>query len=133
MEGPTNSLVCPMLTDLYQITMAFAYWKANRHNDHAVFDLFFRKNPFKGEYCIFAGLDEAIKFIRTFHFSASDIEYLKSVMVTADDAFFDYLKDLTCKEMKIYSVEDGTVMEPIISSSPNYLEFAGGIPQNTFD
>lgn len=41
-----------------QITMAYAYWKANRHNEPSVFDLFFRKNPFEGEFTIFAGLDE---------------------------------------------------------------------------
>jgi len=38
--------------------MAYAYWKAGRHNDHAVFDLFFRKSPFKGEYTVFAGVEE---------------------------------------------------------------------------
>lgn len=44
-----------MLTDSYQLTMAYGYWQANRHLDPAVFDLFFRENPFKGKYCIFAG------------------------------------------------------------------------------
>jgi nicotinate phosphoribosyltransferase len=62
-EKPTNSLVTPLLTDMYQISMAYAYWKNNKHNDHAVFELFFRKNPFSGEYCIFTGLDEVLKFL----------------------------------------------------------------------
>ena len=44
-----------MLTDSYQLTMAYGYWQAKRHLDPAVFDLFFRENPFKGKYCIFAG------------------------------------------------------------------------------
>lgn len=41
-----------------QITMVFAYWKQKRHEDFAVFELFFRHTPFKGEYTIVAGIDE---------------------------------------------------------------------------
>jgi Nicotinate phosphoribosyltransferase (NAPRTase) N-terminal domain len=39
-----NSLVRPMLTDLYQLSMAYAYWDAGRHNLPAVFELYFRSN-----------------------------------------------------------------------------------------
>lgn len=66
---PTNSLVTPLLTDMYQISMTYAYWKNGKTEDSAVFDLFFRKNPFQGEYCIFAGLDEALKFMSSFRFT----------------------------------------------------------------
>lgn len=38
----------------------YGYWKLHRENEQAVFDLFFRKNPFRGEYTIFAGLTEVI-------------------------------------------------------------------------
>lgn len=36
LDPPTDPLVTSLLTDLYQITMAYAYWKAGKHNDHAV-------------------------------------------------------------------------------------------------
>ncbi|KAK9948937.1 hypothetical protein M0R45_004490 [Rubus argutus] len=49
LDGPINPMVTPLLTDLYQFTMAYAYWKAGKHNERAVFDLYFRKNPFGGE------------------------------------------------------------------------------------
>lgn len=55
--------------DLYQITMAYGYWKNNKKDDIAVFDLFFRKNPFHGEFTIFAGVEECIKFLDNFKFS----------------------------------------------------------------
>jgi hypothetical protein len=41
-----------------QLTMVYAFWKAGRHMDHSVFDTVFRKNPFHGEFTIFAGLEE---------------------------------------------------------------------------
>ena len=33
---PTNPMVSSLLTDMYQFTMAYAYWKANKHLDRAV-------------------------------------------------------------------------------------------------
>ena len=44
-----NNTINPIHTDLYQITMAYAYFKQNRYNQKAVFELFYRKNPFGGE------------------------------------------------------------------------------------
>src|SRR4051794_16341898 len=41
---PSNPFVTPMLTDFYQLTMVYAYWKGGRQDDHSVFELFFRKN-----------------------------------------------------------------------------------------
>lgn len=35
-DGPTNPMVTPLLTDLYQFTMAYAYWKAGKHEERAV-------------------------------------------------------------------------------------------------
>lgn len=39
-----SSVVQPLLTDLYQISMAYAYWKSNKHQEMSTFDLYFRKN-----------------------------------------------------------------------------------------
>lgn len=57
------------IADLYQITMAYGYWKNGKKDDVAVFDLFFRKNPFHGEFTIFAGVEECMKFLDNFKFS----------------------------------------------------------------
>ena len=52
-----------LLTDLYQLTMAYGYWKSGRHQREAVFHLYFRKNPFGGPFALAAGLDRVIEFI----------------------------------------------------------------------
>ncbi|XP_043679089.1 nicotinate phosphoribosyltransferase isoform X4 [Vespula pensylvanica] len=110
-----NAVVQPLLTDLYQITMAYAYWKSGKTNDHAVFDLFFRKNPFQGEFTIFAGLEECIKFLEKFQYSNSDIKYIKSTMpATVDPAFFDYLKNINLNDVTIYAMQEGSVTFPRI-------------------
>jgi nicotinate phosphoribosyltransferase len=70
-----------MLTDLYELTMAYGYWKYGKHNDKAVFDLFFRKNPFGGEFTIFAGLEEVIRCLHAFRFTDDDISYLRHGIV----------------------------------------------------
>ncbi|XP_050077077.1 nicotinate phosphoribosyltransferase isoform X1 [Anopheles maculipalpis] len=108
-----NSVVQPLLTDLYQITMAYAYWKSGKIDDHAVFDLFFRTNPFQGEFTIFAGLEECLKFLDSFHYSETDIEYLKHALPQGiEDEFFDYLSQLTAKDVTLYAIEEGSVAFP---------------------
>jgi nicotinate phosphoribosyltransferase len=111
---PTNQLVNPMLTDFYQITMAYAYWKAGVHEEGAVFDLFFRKNPFGGEFAIYAGLEEKLRLFENFHFTDDHIAYLKEQMPHCEKAFFDWLKSVDCSKMKIYALKEGTISYPRI-------------------
>ncbi|XP_035828184.1 nicotinate phosphoribosyltransferase [Aplysia californica] len=109
----SNGVVQALLTDLYQITMAYAYWKSGKMNDPSVFDLFFRKNPFHGEFTIFAGLEECIKLLKGFHFSKSDIEYLRTAMPPGTDpGFFDYLASLSAQDVTLEAVPEGEVVFP---------------------
>ena len=41
-----------LLTDLYQLTMAYGYWKLGRADRRAAFHLFFRSNPFEGGFAL---------------------------------------------------------------------------------
>ncbi|CAH0553768.1 unnamed protein product [Brassicogethes aeneus] len=108
-----NSIIQPLLTDLYQITMAYAYWKSGKIECQAVFDLFFRKSPFCGEFTIFAGLEECLKFIEKFSYSESDIEYIRQILPkTIEDEFFQYLGTLTAKDISVYAINEGTVVFP---------------------
>jgi len=109
---PTNNLVNPMLTDFYQIAMAYAYWKAGVHEEEAVFDLFFRQNPFRGEFAIYAGLEEKLRLFENFHFNDDHIAYLRGQMPQCEKGFFNWLKGVDCSRMKIYALKEGTLSFP---------------------
>jgi nicotinate phosphoribosyltransferase len=108
----TNGLVDSFLTDLYQITMAYAYWHSGRQNEHSVFDLFFRKNPFHGEFTIFAGLDESLKYVSEFKFTTVQIDWLKSKFPAWKPGFWEYLATVDTSKVQIYAVEQGTIVFP---------------------
>ncbi|KAK7251030.1 hypothetical protein RIF29_33894 [Crotalaria pallida] len=113
--GPTNPMVTPLLTDLYQFTMAYAYWKAGKHQERAVFDLYFRKNPFGGEYTVFAGLEEVIRFIANFRLTEEEIAFVReSLSDSCEDGFFDYLRGIDCSNVEVYAIPEGTVVFPKI-------------------
>lgn len=83
----------PLFTDFYQITMTYGYWKNGRHGENSVFQAYFRKNPFKGKFTIFAGLEEVIQFLKVFKFTEQQIKYLRTQMPQAEEEFFTWLKD----------------------------------------
>ncbi|RDD39322.1 Nicotinate phosphoribosyltransferase [Trichoplax sp. H2] len=108
-----QGIVQPLLTDLYQITMAYAYWKFNKQSQAAVFELFFRNNPFKGGYTIFAGLSDCIEFVSNFAYSKSDIDYVKSILPSSvEEEFFHFLSGIHGDQVTIAAVPEGSVVFP---------------------
>src|SRR4051812_44248365 len=84
-----------LLTDLYQLTMAYGYWKLKRTDEEAVFQLYYRKNPFNSGYAIAAGLGFAIDFLNSIAFDESDVAYLRTLngnngQPLFDDGFLSY-------------------------------------------
>ncbi len=65
-------------TDLYQLTMAQAYFFHGQKDNIAVFDYFFRKLPFEGGYAIFAGLEDILDILQDFRFDRNDLDFLRS-------------------------------------------------------
>ncbi len=105
-----------LLTDLYQLTMAYGYWKAGKADQESVFHLFFRKNPFAGGYTLTAGLADAVKFLRDFRFRANDLAYLAELRGRDDKplfdrAFLDYLGALRFR-CDVDALPEGTVAFP---------------------
>ncbi|XP_029448047.1 nicotinate phosphoribosyltransferase-like [Rhinatrema bivittatum] len=102
-----------LLTDLYQFTMAYGYWRGGRQREPADFELFFREPPFQGGFTLFFGLHECLLFLQRFGFSGEDIEYLESVLPSSvDKAFFAYLRTVDASEVTLSSVPEGSVVFP---------------------
>ena len=78
------------LTDMYEFSMAYTYFKQNRHEEIVYFDMFTRKVPDKGGYLIFNGLSKLVEAINNFKFTQNHISYLRDSGYT-DEAFLDYL------------------------------------------
>ncbi|MES2998492.1 MAG: nicotinate phosphoribosyltransferase [Pseudomonadota bacterium] len=109
-----SSLV--LLTDFYQLTMAYGYWQADIHEREAVFYHSFRKAPFGGSYAICAGLGTLIDYLDAFHFTKEDIDYLAGLNDSRGKALFSqkflaYLHQLTFS-CDIHAIEEGSVVFP---------------------
>lgn len=105
-----------MVMDLYELTMANGYFNDENMQTKVAFDVFYRRNPDKGGFAIFAGLEQIVEYIENLHFSDDDLEYLRSLNTFTED-FLDYLRDFSFTG-DIYAFPEGTIMypnEPIIT------------------
>lgn len=105
-----------LLTDFYQLTMAYGYWKAGIHENQAVFYHSFRKAPFNGSYTICAGLGTLIDYLLCFHFTKEDIDYLSQLRGAQGKELFSidflaYLQQLKFS-CDIDAIEEGSVVFP---------------------
>ena len=110
-----------LLTDFYQLTMSYGYFKKGMAERESVFNLFFRSNPFSGGYTVMAGLSQVIDYLNNFRYSVSDIDYLATLKDTDgsyyfDETFLKYLSDMKF-ECTIDAQPDGSIIfphEPVI-------------------
>ena len=118
-----------LLTDLYQLTMAYGYWKSGRANAGANFQLFFRKQPFDGGFAVACGIEPALEWIENFGFDSSDLDYL-GTLTGADDKplfepeFLTYLGELKLN-VDVDAMREGTVcfaQEPVMRVQGGVLE-----------
>ncbi|HFR3226742.1 TPA: nicotinate phosphoribosyltransferase [Streptococcus suis] len=101
-------------TDLYQINMMQVYFDQNIHNKHAVFEVYFRSQPFKNGYAVFAGLERVVNYLNNLSFSQTDIDYLTELGYPQD--FLDYLSQLEMT-LTVRSAKEGDLVyanEPIL-------------------
>jgi nicotinate phosphoribosyltransferase len=112
----------PLRTDFYELTMMQGYFK-NQRDTNAVFDYFFRRNPFNGGYAVFAGLDTLLDGLENLHFQQEELDYLRSLN-HFDDEFLEYLRNFRFQG-QIYAMPEGTLAfanEPILRIYGTLLE-----------
>jgi nicotinate phosphoribosyltransferase len=105
-----------LLTDLYELTMAYGYWKTGMIDREAVFHLIFRENPFGGGFTIACGLENAIEYLEGLRFDDTDLAYLASLRGSDgqplfEPAFCEFLRDLPLA-VDVDAVPEGTVVFP---------------------
>jgi nicotinate phosphoribosyltransferase len=105
-----------LLTDLYELTMAYGYWKSGTHTKEAVFNLFYRQNPFKSGFGIVCGLQDIVELLQNFCFDEGDLAYLAELKgddgkPIFDAAFLDYLRKLKFS-CDVDAIPEGTVVFP---------------------
>src|SRR6266478_521813 len=105
-----------LLTDLYQLTMAYGYWKTGKADQEAVFHLLFRKQPFQGGFTLCCGLEDSIQYLRGFKFEKPDLEYLGQLKGNDgrrlfEPAFLKYLGRLKLR-LDVDAIPEGTVVFP---------------------
>lgn len=105
-----------LLTDLYQLTMAYGYWKSGRADQEAVFHLLFRKQPFQGGFTIACGLADSLRYLLDFKFGKSDLSYLSQLKGNDgkrlfEPAFPKYLGKLKLR-LDVDAIPEGTAVFP---------------------
>ncbi len=99
-----------LYTDYYELTMAQGYFYQGKAEEIAVFDYFYRDNPFQGGYVLFAGLGDFLHTLIDLRFESEDIEFLRSKGFRPE--FLSYLSAFRFTG-NIRSVNEGEVIFPL--------------------
>jgi len=109
-----------LLVDLYELTMAQAYFKYKR-TASATFDLFIRSAS--RPYYVACGIDEVLSYLANLKFSRENIIYLKSLGLFEDE-FLEYLRDFKFRG-QVWGVDEPEIVfaqEPILRISGKLIE-----------
>ncbi|NEZ46397.1 nicotinate phosphoribosyltransferase [Clostridium niameyense] len=87
-----NNRNLTMLVDFYELTMGNGYLKSGVGEKIAYYDMFFRKVPDGGGYCIMAGVQQLIEYLSDLRFTDDDIEYLRQKNQFSEE-FLEYLRN----------------------------------------
>ncbi|MDU1855945.1 MAG: nicotinate phosphoribosyltransferase, partial [Clostridium baratii] len=99
-----------MLVDFYELTMGNGYFEKNIEDKIAYFDMYFRRVPDGGGYCIMAGVEQLIEYLSSLKFTDDDINYLRSKNIFSE-AFLQYLRNFKFS-CDVWAVPEGNPVFP---------------------
>ena len=107
-----------LATDLYQVTMMAGY-HASGQDQPRTFELFVRGLPEHRQYLVAAGLDQALEYLATLHFTADQIAWLRTLRALADvpSSFFETYLPAFRFTGDVWAVDEGEAFfshEPIL-------------------
>jgi len=102
-----------LATDLYQLTMAAAYFDNGMGSEIATFELFSRRLPENRGYLVVAGLQQVVEYLTALRFDGASIEYLRELPVFGgvSPGFWEYLRDFRFTG-DLNAMPEGTVAFP---------------------
>jgi nicotinate phosphoribosyltransferase len=112
-----------LLTDLYELTMLAGYLEEGMAETPAVFDLFFRHNPFLGGYAVFAGLEPALAYLEELRFTGEELVYLQGLGIFRP-RFLEFLREFRFRGT-VTAPPEGTAVfafEPLVTVEGNLAE-----------
>ena len=120
-----------LLTDLYELTMAAAYFEAGKADQKATFEFSIRRLPAQRNFVVVAGLPQIVDYLLNLKFAPEEIDYLRGLpqFHNVSAAFFDYLRDFRFTG-DLFAVPEGTPLfagEPLLTIRAPIVE--GQIPE----
>ncbi|MGE0492001.1 MAG: nicotinate phosphoribosyltransferase [Vulcanimicrobiota bacterium] len=99
-----------LLTDFYQLTMLAGYHQSGKSTQRACFELYFRRNPHDGGFCIAAGLEPAVDYLTNLRFEPDQLDYLRSLGQFREE-FLEWLKGFRFRG-SVRAVPEGSLVFP---------------------
>jgi nicotinate phosphoribosyltransferase len=110
-----------LFTDFYELAMCASYFD-NKKFEPATFDLFIRREPPNRGYLLFAGLEQALFYLKSVKFTEEHLNYLKTQGF--NQPFLDYLSDFKFTG-DVWAAPEGTIAfpcEPLIRITAPIIE-----------
>lgn len=112
----------PLLTDLYELTMAQCYFECGKL-EPATFSLFVRSYPPDRGYFVAAGLEDVLRFLESLAFDEEALGYLRSLGLFRD-SFLNFLRELRFTG-EVWAVPEGRLFfkeEPVLEITAPIIE-----------